>query len=105
MGARRTPDEILGAQDHSVGLTIRMLPAELEDEDDYVLLSGSREALRLLGDVLHSLAESDELPASIQMGPHSAGRFHLSSSTEVGMYLLCSSADHDSLSPEAGGAP
>jgi len=101
MGERRSPDQILGAQDHSVGLTLRMLPAQLENEDDYVLISGSREAMRLLGDLLQALAEADELPASVQIGPNSAGQFHLSPRTEVGAYLLCS-AESDEASPEAG---
>lgn len=82
-------NEILSSQKHSVGLDIRLLPGVEENEDDFALISGSREALRFLAAVIQALADSPALPATVHLGPRSAGKFHLSSETEMGIYLRC----------------
>ncbi len=88
MGELPTPDQIFGAHDEPGGLEIRLVEASDPDER-FVLISGSREALRLLAAVLDALADSPHLPASTQFGPRSAGRFHLSPSSNIAVYLQC----------------
>lgn len=88
MGELPTPDEIFGAQEDPAGLEIRLVEASDPDER-FLLISGSREALRLLAAVLDALADSPRLPASTQFGPRSAGRFHLSPSSNIAVYLQC----------------
>ncbi len=88
MGQRGTPDAIAGAQTRSAGLHVRVVPSQ-DELEDFVLVEGSREALRFLAEIILALAESDTLPAHFSMSPSSAGRFHLADTATEALYINC----------------
>lgn len=70
----------------SVGLTMRMLEAEVGEVSTTVLIEGGSEALRMLGELLLAIAdEPDEEGFSIS--PFGAGRFHFSDASKLGVYI------------------
>lgn len=85
MRTQRSPDEIVGAQIHALGLHV----TTLRPQEDFVLIQGSREALRFLANVIVGVANSDSLPADFSMGPASAGQFHFAESATEGLYISC----------------
>ncbi len=95
MGSHRTPDEIAGAQTSGVGLHVAIV-REQDGIPDFVLVEGSREALRFLADMIRAVAESESLPAGYSMGPASAGRFHFADTATEALYISCVEADSDS---------
>lgn len=102
MGTHRTPDEIAGAQTSALGLHVARLSEGEEDEEKFVLIQGSREALSFLADVIRSVANSESLPAGFSMGPASAGRFHFADSATEGLYISCVEASSDAGACERG---
>ena len=74
--------------DRSAGLHVRVVPSQ-DELEDFVLVEGSREALRFLAEIILALAESDTLPAHFSMSPSSAGRFHLADTATEALYINC----------------
>jgi len=85
------PDQIAGDQTASGALTTRLLETTDADETDMALVSGTRRGLRLLADLLNSLADAPSLPADFSLAPKGGGQSHFDPSASLGLYLECTS--------------
>lgn len=94
MAKSLSPDDIAGAQTVSVGLHIGVMRHE-DEAEDFVLVQGSRDALRFLGELIFAVADSDSLPADFSIGPRSAGQFHFADSATEAIYIRCTESSDD----------
>lgn len=81
------PDEICEKHSaQSVGLTLKLLREDDEELVPSILIEGTNEALKMLGELLLSVA--NERPgSSFALSPAGAGRFHFSQGSELGLYI------------------
>ncbi|CAN7678389.1 hypothetical protein [Aminobacter sp. LjRoot7] len=69
-------------------LSLSLLPNESEEEaaDPLILIQGPHQALRLLGELLIAIADSEKERHS-SASPKSAGSFHFDPASEFGFYI------------------
>lgn len=80
-------DEICGRYaERPTGLTLRLLDEEDGNEPSTLLVEGSANALRLLGELLIAVAEEKE-NESFSISPFGAGRIHFSEAAKLGIYI------------------
>jgi len=85
-----TPDQVCAAHTTPADVELRIAAGSPESsETPLLLVSGTREALVLLSELLIAVAEGDDQPASFQISPNGAGQFHLSAESDAGLCIQC----------------
>ena len=83
-------DDIFGrhADEGEANLSLSLLPNESEEEasDPLILIQGPPQALRLLGELLIAIANSEE-ERHRWASPRGAGSFHFDQASEFGFYI------------------
>jgi hypothetical protein len=69
-------------------LSLSLLPNETEEEaaDPLILIQGPPQALRLLGELLIAIADSEK-ERHRQASPHGGGSFHFDPASQFGFYI------------------
>lgn len=81
------PDDICEKYSgRSVGVNLKLLQEDGEGLVPSVLIEGPQEALKMLGELLLSVA-SEQPGSSFALSPSGAGRFHFSQTAELGLYI------------------
>jgi hypothetical protein len=86
--------------DRHVGLTVRQLEDDDSEQDPTVLIEGSSDALRMLAELLLSVAD-DSNNDGFGISPNGAGKAHFSVDATLGIYIHRTDGER----PTAGPAP
>lgn len=81
-----TPDQVCDAMTERVGLELRLIPVDQEDGVPLVLVRWTPAALQFLARVIDAVAATPG-PSKFQLAPNGVGQYHLSPTSDVGMYV------------------